>query len=317
MIIILTKKPKESFFDLSFYKSEIKYFLKKKIQGVRGPGAVIQNLVSGLRKNNTDFLIDPSIKKIPLGSKLCVIRDVQALNVAIKLKQHDPTKKIFAGPNIVVTPDENNFILFSPLIDRIIVPSKWVKDFYSTFEYQGNKLEDKIKIWPVGVCVPIDKFINREICLIYKKNCPEKLFEEIVEFLKKEKIKTEILEYGKFNQKTYLELLKKSYFMIYLQEIESQGLALLESWSYDVPTLVWNNHRYFYPNKKYSVSGNISAPYLTNQSGLYFEDSIDFKNKLYTFIKDINNFSAKDYVFNNLSQEKSAENFLKLIKNNG
>ncbi|MCX6716964.1 MAG: hypothetical protein NTV72_03500 [Candidatus Taylorbacteria bacterium] len=104
--------------------------------------------------------------------------------------------------------------------------------------------------------------------------------------------------------------------MIYLQEVESQGIALQESWAKDVPTLVWNKEFFVYPNINYKVSDeNISAPYLTEQNGMFFKNAEEFDNKLPIFIKKLKYFTPGQFCRENLSIEKSTEIYANIIKN--
>jgi len=313
-IVILTKKPRESFFDLKFYFSELKYFLKKYIQGKRGPQSVINSLVAGLDELGESYLEDPIISQIPKDSVLCVIRDKDALQFAIEFKNKGLAKKIIAGPNIIVTPDQEDYILFNQSIDKVIVPSDWVKIFYETFEHKGEFLKNKMHIWASGIEIPKSISDKENFGIVYRKNVPEELFHSIKKYLDDKGYEYKVLEYGNFKQDRYFSLLEKSKWMIYLQEVESQGLSLLEAWANNVPTLVWNNKEYSYPNTEYKISGNISAPYLSSDSGLYFDNENDFGDKFESLINSLDTFKAGEYTENNFSNKITSQKYLDIIK---
>ena len=82
MIILLTKKPKESFFDLKFYSSEFLTFLKKITKKQRGPEAVIASVIRGFEELQVVYKINPKLKEIK-NSAVWVIKDYRALKLAI------------------------------------------------------------------------------------------------------------------------------------------------------------------------------------------------------------------------------------------
>jgi hypothetical protein len=62
--------------------------------------------------------------------------------------------------------------------------------------------------------------------------------------------------------------------MIYFSSTESQGIAMQEAWSYDVPTLVYSQPYYFIKNKRFNAS---SSPYLTKYCGFFLEIKMNLK----------------------------------------
>jgi hypothetical protein len=310
-MIIITKKPRNGILDLRYYISKCKYFLKNILQGKRGPQTVINNLLKGLNKLDANYQLNPHTKQIENGDTVYVLRDIWALKEIISLKQKGLDIEIIAGPNIVTIPTEENNLILDENIDQIIVPSQWVYDLYKKFTDRDN-----IKIWPVGI--ETDNVVSQKngVGLVYKKNIPENKFDEIITTLKSKNIEYKIIEYGKFKQEEYFELLSSAPWMIYLQEIESQGLSLFEAWSYDVPTLVWNNNFYQYPNKDLVIEqDNIAAPYLSNESGLYFKN--DFNEKFKEFISNLGRYTPKKYVSENFSLKKSARKLIEISKQHG
>ena len=87
--------------------------------------------------------------------------------------------------------------------------------------------------------------------------------------------------------------------MIYLSVSESQGLAMFEAWARNVSTLVWEKGEYEGDGK--SISGKISAPYLTDQVGLAFSSVEDFSRQLEVFLKF--GFNPRKYVEENFSNK--------------
>ncbi len=306
MIVLVTKRLRERTFDPLYFLSTLKYLLKSKIQGVRGPQQVINNLTKGLDSLGMPYIINPHLKDIANTSIIGVLRDAHALQQIINLKKSGVNLKIIAGPNIIVTPKDFHGIILDPVIDKIITPSQWVKDFYMTF---SNKIT--IATWAVGVPIPSKSSSQDGPIIIYKKKVPESIFNHIIETLHMRNMKYVVLEYGHFHHSVFSEFLSHAPLLIYLQEIESQGIALFETWSYNVPTLIWENKKYTYPNTNLYVQGNIAAPYLTPETGQYFDR--DFEHKLTSMLTNIAEFTPRRYIERNFSLERSAEEYLNIL----
>jgi len=284
-------------------------YIKNHFFHYRGPSAVLESLIRGFGILNIDYQLNPEIKDI--SDIVCVISGVDALKWAIKAKKQGQIKKIIAGPNIVITPEDAGGILLDEAIDLIIVPSQWVKDFYASFK---SGFDEKIKVWAAGVEICPESNEKRKGCLVYKKDVDEKLFSSIIKYLKSKNIDYEIIKYGRYKKEKYFRMLNKIKFMVYLQEVESQGIALLEAWMRNIPALVWNQGHFEYKKVAKKVFGNISAPYLTKECGMFFKDFNDFEEKLPIFLDGINQFKSREYVINNFSDEVVAKNYLKIIK---
>jgi glycosyltransferase involved in cell wall biosynthesis len=283
-----------------------KWFARKILHIKRGPSGVLNSLIRGLNSIDISFNINPPINQS--SPVVHVISNPEALRWAVKNKACGNIKHIIAGPNISILPTDDGGILSNPLIDTLIVPSNWSRDAHIK---SNNALTKKIKVWPAGVSIP-KLYKNTEVAqheykiLVFIKHAPQEIVAGVLESLKEIDVPFTVIEYGKFLQKDYFNLLKKSKGMIYLQEIESQGIALQEAWSFDVPTLVWNKGSYTYPGTDITVTGNVSAPYQTEATGLFFTDPNDFNTKIQLFLSKIDSFSPREYCINNLSDTASA-----------
>lgn len=304
MISILSHSPE--YFD----KERIKLWIKKIVKKSRGPQMVLRNLAIGLKRIDYSFLIN---EISPDTKKIHVISSVSALKWAIKEKEKGEISELIAGPNIVMTPLDDNAIITNKNIDKILLPSEWTAEYFSTLK---PSIKDKIYIWPAGTeCNTEVSDKNRNICLIFKKNTEEKLYEDIKKYLIENGISYEVIEYGKYESKEYFSKLKKAKFLIYLQEAESQGMALQEAWAYDVPTFVWNKGYVTCPYTGLKIYGKTAAPYLTDESGEFFKDFDEFKKKIPIFIKNLSDFKPAEYCKNNLSIEKSTIIYVSIIEN--
>lgn len=307
--VILTRPPQLFF----LIKNKILNFIRNlffKRPVSFGPQEVLRSLLDGLKEINFDYSLNSSKKNVLLSDIIYVPNSVAALRWAISMKKRGKIKKIVAGPNLVISPIEKRGILLKKEIDLIIVPSKWVADFYVSL---APEIKTKIKIWPAGTKIIPEQNGDKKFCLVYKKSCSEELFKSITETLQVNAIAFKILHYGHYLKEDYFNLLRNARFMIYLSESESQGLALQEAWMHNVPTLVWN--REYMRSGKYEWRGKTSAPYLSEHSGLSFDNKSNFKFSFEKFLSNISNFHPRQYVLNHLTDRKSAEKFIKIIFN--
>ncbi len=289
-----------------FVSSQFKYWIKKILgKNSRGPLAVMRSLVSGLDELNVSYSINSKIhSRIHTA---CILSNHKTLAWALKQKKLGHIKKIIAGPNIAITPNDFGKMLQHPDIDIIIVPSQWVKDFYTSVAPQ---IASKIRIWAAGVALSENIGTLKDTdFLVYAKTCPDALIKHITDDLGREKYSYQLIKYGKFSQQEYFNLLSRSKYLIYLTESESQGIAMFEAWVRNVPTLVWD--RGFWAKDQYKFEGNTASPYLNNELGMRFKNVSDFKNVLETFVQE--SFSPDKYVKNNFTFKISAEKYLNIV----
>lgn len=285
---------------------------KKMVKG--GPEIVQINLIAGLQRLGYKTLVSPP--GFLISSWVGVLSDlVYALPWALQAKKKGRISYLVAGPNLVVSPDDHEKILLSPEIDKIVVPSQWVKDYYSSV---APSIHNRIHIWPVGIDTvrlrPV-KEQKRNIILVYQKNAPQEILNSVLEKLKHASQEYKILVYGQYSHEDYLKLLSMAKALILLSQSESQGIAMFEAWSYDVPVLAWDRGYWVgaCSNGTRRWDGASSAPYLTNQSGMRFTSKQDFPMVFQAFIENIDLFSPREYVLQNFTLEICAQRYLDLF----
>jgi len=276
----------------------------------RGQDLVTDSLMKGFREIGYKYKYNINVGDIHEDDIVYVNASYEALKWAIDAKKNKKIKKLIVGPVMVVSPDEKNSVICDTSIDIVIAPSKWVKDFWVSIK---PGIKDKIIVWAVGVDVyPLINQKKNKI-LLYKKNDDQDLSKKIVDFFDKNNTPCEVIKYGFYTHKKYLKLLDSAKVMICLSESESQGIALCEAWMKDVPTIVWNRGYWSYGGN-YWEDNKIGAPYLNEQSGLFFKDFDDFVNKWNVFLSESNTFSPRKYAKINFSNRVIAENFLELVR---
>lgn len=304
MFYIYIKKP-YNYFSREFFKEIARFIFRKN----RGPQAVNKSLIRGLKELGVIFFLNKNNPKLNGTETFFVNSSLDALRWAIKLKKEGKIKKLIAGPNLVVTPDDFDGIILSSEIDYILVPSEWVKKVWLSF---NKDIKDKLFIWPSGV--EDLGFNNKQKTgpLLYIKNAPKNLIREVILFLEGVYNNFEIIYYGKYLRADYLQKLEKASCVIYLQESESQGISLLEAWMKDVPTFAWTKGVYEIKGK--SISGNdVSAPYLNNESGLFFSSLEELKKIMLDFDKNKLTFSPRKYYLENFTDSICAKKLLDIV----
>ena len=229
---------------------------------------------------------------------------------AIRQKKENSNCKIYAGPNITVIPKNKKDLLFSKYVDKIVVPSSWIKKKY--LKKTSLKFEKKICIWPIGIdhkyWVPARKEKKIYDFLVYKKfKYDKKIFERCVSYLNKKEYKIKIIKYGEYSKKNYLKYLQQTKYMIFFSQSESQGLSLFESWSCNIPTFIYDQKYWIYKKTRYLSS---SAPYLSKDTGVSFKNFKKFKNKIELFQK--NKYSPRKWINKNATIKISVDKLLKI-----
>jgi len=261
----------------------------------------------GLNELGKEYKVNAELSSKP--SAVCILSGIDALRWAIRQKQKGKIGKIIAGPNLVVGPEDFGGLIKNPLIDIFIVPSQWVKDFYCEVVPQ---MQDKIKIWPAGVNLPLNQNSRKTIdFLIYNKIGQHALYQGITDYLKEKKYRIQTVEYGKFNQPEYFDLLNHSKYEVYLSQSESQGLAMFEAWARGVPVLVWE--RGFWKTDKYFWQGLTTSPYIDKENGMRFKDFEEFKKVLPEFLST--GFFSCEYTRMNFSNKVCAQKYLEIVNN--
>ncbi|MBB3705094.1 hypothetical protein [Aminobacter aminovorans] len=127
-------------------------------------------------------------------------------------------------------------LLASPEIDMVLVPSRWVK---AAYEADLPGLIGKIAIWPAGV--DADYWAPsggaRSTVLLYEKRQPEAA-EQAAEIIRASGFEPVTIRYGHYQPEEFKRALDQAIFCVVVGQSESQGLALAEAWSMDVPTFV-------------------------------------------------------------------------------
>ena len=263
------------------------------------------------------------LKNMIKGFKICNINYV--INGNIK------DYKYIYSPSTFINPDthKDKYIIFGPQFTSFNklnqVKSKnclYIQPSKQSINIRRNLGFTEMDIQPhfVGVDYKSINISNRNgnPILYYKMREPSE-FLQLKQFLKTQSINYNLIVYGKYKSNDYHRLLSEAPYMIVLDRGESQGFALQECMSANVPLFLWDvqtrAQEYPFPPSKKLVKHlpYTSVPYWNDICGMRVFNLPELKQKFNIFLNNLDNYQPRGYVINNLSLEKSTENLLDLF----
>jgi hypothetical protein len=228
-----------------------------------------------------------------------------------------PNVKFIFGPQFSVFPEDSlNIIKGSKTAYNLL--SDWVIDIWKLFPVCNNL---NLVALPFGV--DTEKFIDtksiierNKIMVYFKHRNPLDLY-FIENFLKYKGLEYSVFSYDKkYNESDYIEYLQNSKFCIWVDAHESQGFALEEALSCNVPLLVWNiismNQEY---GSNYSNLKATTASYWDNKCGELFYDINNFEFTYNKFIENIESYRPREFILEKLSIDVCENRLIEFINN--
>lgn len=267
-------------------------------------------------KNITLYIIEkPDIlNTLDLSQFDCVYSP----SIPIDVNKYPNTKFIF-GPHFSVFPEKKQMDIIRRSNVIYVQPSEWAANVWRNSDLCKNI---SVKSLPFGV--DTDKFRNnkliseRDNVFIYFKSRNPIFLNTIEMFLKSKGINYKIFSYKtRYDENTYIEYLKNSKYGIWIGRHESQGFALEEALSMNVPLLVWDvksmNEEYGY---NYADIPATVIPYWDERCGEFFYDITKLDNIFNLFISKLETYKPREYILENLSMEKCEQKLIDIIENN-
>jgi len=235
---------------------------------------------------------------------------------AIEVNNYPNIKFIF-GPHFSVFPESHSMDKIRYKNAIYIQPSQWAADIWN------NMYPMHYEVLPWGVdtvkFMEIKPPEEKELVFIYfKARKPEEL-EFLENELRERNISYRVFGYGqRYNEEEYVDYLKNAKYGIWLDAHESQGFALEEALSCNVPLLVWNvrfmSQEY---NSSYADIPATTIPYWDERCGEYFYNSSDFAYMFGYFMENIHKkkYQPRKYILEHLAMEVCEKRLIKYIQN--
>jgi hypothetical protein len=231
-----------------------------------------------------------------------------------------PNTKFIFGPHFSVFPEENHMNIIKGNTNVIYIqPSEWVRKLWKT-----NPLCKDINIqsFAFGVdtekFVPIKPILEREKVFIYFKHRNPLELNLIETFLTIKNYNYRIFSYkNRYSEEEYKEYLQNSKFGIWVGGHESQGFALEEALSCNVPLLVWSvqSMKQEY-GSTYDDIPATTIPYWDERCGEYFHNLTEIEDTFNSFISKLETYTPREYIVENVSIETCEQNLIDIIKTN-
>lgn len=287
--------------------------ITRQFESINGPNKVVKNLIKGLEKINYPYVIN---KDINSTKRLYIPNNIFALNFLNKT-----SAKTILGPNLFVLPKD------IPRIYNIknaiyLQNSKWTYDLWLKLGFD----KEKLKYWPCGIDTEEftnvwSKDINKPVLIYYKQRDPNLLI-RVKQILNEKNIKYNIIKYGYYNENEFKNALANCSFIIWLGSQESQGIALQEALSSNVPMIVidakslfdtFDKNGYEFPEDLRNFE-TTSVPYFDNRCGLVIRHLDELSEAIDNMFSLFYTFNPRDYILENLNLRKQATEFIKFYE---
>jgi hypothetical protein len=259
----------------------------------RGPGKVVDNLIKGLDLSDIKYRINSD------GDVNLILQNCNRLSGNLS--------NCFLGPNICTLPIDNQSVMNCDSYNKLLVPSKWVKNLYKKWVP-----EEKIDIWPVGI--DTDRFTDKSKCekeydfLIYFKRRSTQDLHSVLSKLKENNLTYKVLEYGNYVESEFIDLISRSKYGFVVDNCESQGIAIQEMMSCNLPLIVLDSKEWLDWGDQFKCEAT-SVPYWEPGRCGEVIDHIDDFNL--SFID--RNYDSRNFIIENLSLNSSILKLKKII----
>lgn len=245
-------------------------------------------------------------------------------HLPIDVRKYHYCKFIF-GPHFSVFPDNlKNIEMIKGSNSVYIQPSKWAVDVWKNYKFNNTIICNDLHMMPLPFGVDTDKFrplnnIQRHEktrVFLYKKTRRNYDYNMIINFLQKRNIDYKVFSYDqRYREDEYIEYLQHAKYGIWVGRHESQGFALEEALSCDVPLFVWNvtsMNQEVGPN--YNDIPATTIPYWDERCGEYFHRQDEIERTFDLFLSKLDTYKPREYVVENLSFDACENIFTNCIK---
>ena len=278
-----------------------------------GHYALVRSVVEGMRAIGADFNFNP--RRLSDVARIVYAPANEALLQAAALKRDGRIDYLVAGPVNALFADECDGILRTPEIDLLIVAHEWATGLMS-----DAALRAKSRACPCGVDTEVWQptgGARTGIALVYWKSGDQAFCEQVERIvracgLEPRRVRALHGEHSLFSPADYRALLDQSAIGVFLSTFETQGLALAEAWSMDVPTMVWDPRGVAHWRGR-PFESQSSAPYLTPATGRTWRTLDELEPALRAALADRSAFRPREWMLANMTDAICARRLLGII----
>jgi hypothetical protein len=287
------------------------------LSGSEYPGhyALVRSVVEGLRAIDADFNFNPA--SFSTLARIVYAPANEALLQAAELKRRGVIDFLAAGPTNAFFADECDSIMQMPEIDLAIVASEWIVDFYR----DTPALARKSRVCPCGVNAEFWRPAaakKEQTAVVYWKSGGEQFCEQVESIvrgcgLEPLRVRSRPGEHNIFTPEMLRQMLDRSVVAVFLSTFETQGIALAEAWSMNVPTVVWDPQGDAEWRGRHFQSAS-SAPYLTAATGIAARDTAGLAAALRQALATLGSFQPREWVLANMTDAICSRKLYELIR---
>lgn len=276
------------------------------LQGrMNGPMKVILNLKESLEEYGIEYSINDNL----YNTNFLLHYDANGHKKHEQL-DHD---SCFIGPQIWPFDNYGKFLVDNPqYYNQLIVPSQWVKDLLIL---KFGLSQSKVSVWPVGIK---ESNLNRNVkydCLLYSKRRDVNEVSKAIDFLESKNLSYNIISYGAYSESDFELLTSQSRFCFLVNGSESQGIAVQEMMSSNIPLFVWDILEWTDQGEEYKVPCS-SVPYWDETCGEKFYYENEMEETFSKFYDRISSYNSREFVEKNLSYKRSVEILMEILNVN-
>ena len=282
-----------------------------------GHFALVRSVVEGLRAIGADFNFNPG--RLADLARVVYAPANEALRQAAALKRDGRIDYLVAGPVNALFVDDSDGILQLPEIDRHHRRARMGARVLRRERRRFARRAAPVRAASTPRCG------SRRRCDAKRPSCRRVLEERRRGVLRAGRADRAALrleprrlrslhgEHAMFKPADYRRLLDQSAIGVFLSTFETQGLALAEAWSMDVPTVVWD------PQGRRSGAAAVfdsrsSAPYLTPETGRLWRTIDELEPALRGALADRSAFRPRAWVLANMTDAICSAALLDIIR---
>ncbi|MBI3508063.1 MAG: class I SAM-dependent methyltransferase [Chlamydiia bacterium] len=268
--------------------------------------AVANSVIRGLKQVATDYNVDPLCVDA-VKAHVVITGDEFAGLQAYEWKKQGRIQRLFIGPNFA--PSIQNFFITWPLIDGFLGNSAWYENNLVRF---FPTLKNRLCPWFAGIdpeeWKPSGGQKQKKALYYYKSG---EVQGDIPALLRKWGYEVLLIRYGSYTPQQFKQALEESAVAIFVSQSETQGLALAEAWSMNVPVFAWN------PKTPHEWDGLLwtdtsSCPYLNSMVGQEWQTLEQLEQLLQSF--DPSEYQPRRWVLLHMSDKVSVEKLFSYVR---